>query len=196
MKKYYAFLFLAGFLNMCLVPSASAQAVAARASVEDFLNSIKDVQKVNRANAYLDLEVISQKALGDHWPSASEEQKQTFLALLQALIEKVAYPQSRKFLDNLPIEYKDPTPLEKGVEVATVVKNQEEGLDAPIVYQLYEAEGNWKIYDILLDGVALTEDFKFQFDTIIRESSFDGLLDRMRERLAAAEKEAEAAPAN
>lgn len=170
--------------------------MGARQSVEDFLNSIKRAEGVSQANAYLDLEAMGQKALGDHWTAASDGQRETFMALLWQLIEKVAYPRSRKFLGSLPIEYSDPKPLEKGVELATIVKNQEEGLDAPIVYQLYEAGGGLKIYDILLDGVPLTEDLKFQFDTIIRESSFDGLLGRMRERLAAAEKESQAAPAS
>ncbi|GEM_PF-1215794 len=79
------------------------------------------------------------------------------------------------------------TPGKPGASSA--VKDQEAALDVPVVYNLYEENGQWKIYDIFMDGISMTEDLRFQFDKIIQETSFPGLLTRMSERLAKAQKE-------
>lgn len=208
-QAFYTSLFFIYCLGSFFTPSVRAEETmgltaagvavtteSAKQAVEHFLDSVKSPDQASRANTYLNLEAMGQKALGDYWSAASAEQQKSFMSLLWQLIEKVAYPRSRKFLSEHLIEYGEPAPLAKGVEVTTVVKNQEEGLDAPIVYHLEGAPGGtWKIYDILLDGVPLTEDLKFQFETIIKESSFEGLLDRMKERLEKAAQEASAVPA-
>ena len=191
MKRHYAaFIFFCG-LGIGVSGPVSAQSESAPQVVEHFLASVKSPDQTAQANGYLALEAMGQKALGGHWTEATPAQQQAFMDLLWKLIENVAYPRSRKFLGSQAIEYGVPKPLAggAGVEVATIVKNQEPGLDVPIIYHLEEAAGNWKIHDILLDGVPLTEDLKYQFDTVIQESSFDGLLDKMRERLEKAKAE-------
>ena len=151
--------------------------------------SAKHDAQVQKAHAAMDLEAMGKKALGAHWAEAQPEQQKEFMALLWKFIENIAYPRSKEFLGNRPIDYGAPKALREGLEIQTTVKNQDEALNASIVYNLYDQEGNWKIYDIFLDGVSITEDLKFQFDKIIQESGFPGLLNRMRERLAKAEQE-------
>ena len=146
-------------------------------------------EKVKKADASLDLEDMGKKALGPHWKEAAPEQQKEFMELLWKLIENIAYSRSRKFLGDLPVQYGEPKPVERGVEIETTVQKEEEALNAPITYDLEKQAAGWKIYDIFLDGVTITEDLKFQFDQIIADSGFAGLLQRMRERLAKAEQE-------
>ncbi len=152
-------------------------------------DTAQHAEKVKRADAAVDLEAMGKRALGPHWDKAPEADRKAFMELLWKLIENIAYPRSRSFLGSLPIDYAEPKNLEQGVEIKTTVKNQDEALNAEIVYDLYEINGQWKIYDIFLDGVTITEDLKYQFDRIIRDSSFSGLLDKMKERLVKAEQE-------
>ena len=132
---------------------------------------------------------MGRKGLAANWDAASPEDQKAFMELLWKLIENIAYPRTRKFLDTKTVEYKEPKPIEKGFEVESTVKDPQAELNVPIVYYVAQENGQWKIYDIFLDGISMTEDLSYQFDKLIRDSGFSGLLTRMRERLAQAEKE-------
>lgn len=168
--------------------------------IQTFLETVKSMDfpvtdaaahesRVKAANAYLDLEAMGRKGLGAHWDAASPEDRRVFVELLWKLIENIAYPRTKKFMTGKEVAYADAKPLEKGFEVESIVKGDASGLDVPIVYDVAEENGEWKIYDIFLDGISITEDLGYQFDKLIQESEFAGLLQRMRERLAEAEKE-------
>jgi phospholipid transport system substrate-binding protein len=49
-------------------------------------------------------------------------------------------------------------------------------------YRLLVKDGRWSAYDIIIDGVSLVSNYRSQFQKIIRESSFEELLKKLRER--------------
>ena len=168
--------------------------------IQSFLDSIRALefpimnpaaheQKLAKTDAYLDLPSMGRKALGENWTQMTADQQNTFTELLWRLIENIAFPRTKDFLGDQKISYEQPKPLAKGFEVSSMVKDQEAALDVPVVYNLADENGQWKIYDIFMDGISMTEDLKFQFDKIIKEGGFSGLLTRMSERLDKARKE-------
>ena len=200
----YLFVFFAGFIFFNLPASTlRAEGVAApQQAVETFLKTIRSMQfpvqdqtkhdqLTHSANAYLDLEAMGKKSLEAHWQEASLEEQQKFMELLWKLIEYVAYPRSVKFMGDYQITYPEVRPAEKGFEVHSIIKQQAEGLEAKVIYHAYQnsADAQWKIDDIVLDDVSITEDLKYQFDKIIMQSKFSGLLAKMKERLEQAKKE-------
>ncbi|PIQ87148.1 MAG: hypothetical protein COV74_02000 [Candidatus Omnitrophica bacterium CG11_big_fil_rev_8_21_14_0_20_45_26] len=189
-------------VSMLFAPAAiiSAEVDSPKAVVETFLetlramefpvsNSARHAQLVKKANAFLDLDAMGQKALRDHWEQASVEDRRDFLALLWQQIENRAYRKSHDFLGNLKVTYPESHEDSTGFVIKTVVRQEEKVLDAEVIYHLRQKEEGWKIDDVILDDVSLIEDLKYQFDKIIRDSSFSGLLKRMQERLDTAEKE-------
>ena len=52
------------------------------------------------------------------------------------------------------------------------------GLD----YKLKKAS-IWKIYDVIVDGASLLDNYKYQFDSIIKKSGYPDLVRRMRSKL-------------
>ncbi len=169
-------------------------------AVEVFLTTIKSMQfpvkgtalhnqQVQAANNYLDLEAMGKRALEKHWSKTTPEAQKKFFNLLWQLIESMAYPKSRKFMGDYQITYPEVRPVENGFEVQSLIQQQAEGLEVKVVYHLYEKDNQWKIDDVILDDVSIAEDFKYQFDKIIAQSNFSGLLDKMQQRLTQAEKE-------
>lgn len=200
MKRFYPIL---PVLPLCafllLTPSARAEE-GAQQTVQGFLETIRSMEfpvtdaakfedLAKKADSYLDLEGMAKKALGEEWTKASPDQQKQFMELLWKLIENIAYSRSKKFLGTAPIQYTEPQTAARGVEVSTSVKGEGEALETSVVYDLEQQNGQWKIYDILLDQVSIADDLKVQFDKILKESGFDGLLAKMRERLAKAQKE-------
>ncbi|MGO9017623.1 MAG: ABC transporter substrate-binding protein [Syntrophobacteraceae bacterium] len=44
--------------------------------------------------------------------------------------------------------------------------------------------GNWRVYDVMIEGVGLVTNYRGQFDEILSRSSFDDLLRQLREKVA------------
>lgn len=173
---------------------AFAQSDGARQSIVEFLDLIKKMDFDHResqeyknlvedAMKALDLESLSASALSNHWSDLSESERNEFVSLLNDLIAMIAFPRSQKFLGDLDIEYSDGDPVSDGVMIKSVVIHDNAALNAEIVYYLHMQQGVWTIYDIYLDDVSITEDLQYQWDRVIEDSSFAGLLEKMRVRL-------------
>ena len=56
-------------------------------------------------------------------------------------------------------------------------------LPAAVEYRLLQRDGNWKVYDIVIEGVSLVNNYRTQFNTIIMKDSYAGLVKQMRLKL-------------
>jgi phospholipid transport system substrate-binding protein len=57
-------------------------------------------------------------------------------------------------------------------------------------YRLILKEDRWHAYDIIVDGVSLVKNYRSQFQKIIRESSYQELVNKLRDRTLYGEKKA------
>ncbi|MEK6660715.1 MAG: ABC transporter substrate-binding protein, partial [candidate division NC10 bacterium] len=58
-------------------------------------------------------------------------------------------------------------------------RNQE----IPILYRLQKTNANWEVYDVIVEGVSLVNNYRTQFSKIIRTSSYQGLVKKMQVKL-------------
>jgi phospholipid transport system substrate-binding protein len=49
-------------------------------------------------------------------------------------------------------------------------------------YRLMLRDGRWRAHDVLLDGVSFVATFRSEFERIIQQSSYAGLVDKLRKR--------------
>ena len=134
------------------------------------------------ANAILDIPAVAQRTLGKHWQARTPTERQEFIALLEQLFTKVAYPKSAEFFTSLEIRVAKENITGQRATVKTTVKHPKEGL-VSVDYRLAEENGTWKVQDILLDDVSLAANLQSQFNKIITEHSYAELLRRMRDKL-------------
>lgn len=59
----------------------------------------------------------------------------------------------------------------------------ERDLPAAVEYRLLHKGGDWKVYDIVIEGVSLVNNYRTQFNTIIAKDSYAGLVKQMRLKL-------------
>jgi phospholipid transport system substrate-binding protein len=65
------------------------------------------------------------------------------------------------------------------VAVKTIVvtrRNQQ----VPIEYRLHKGDGRWLIYDVLVEGISLVNNYRSQFNRIITSSSYNELVQKMK----------------
>jgi phospholipid transport system substrate-binding protein len=134
-------------------------------------------------NTILDVPSVSKRALGKYWQARSAAEQQEFIALLEELFAKVAFPKSSEFFSDYQITIANERITGERAVVRTTVTHPKEGLIS-IDYQLAKQNGSWRVRDILLDDVSLALNLRSQFHKIISEDSYAELLRRMREKLA------------
>lgn len=57
------------------------------------------------------------------------------------------------------------------------------GTEVPIDYRLLKRGERWRVYDVSIEGVSLIANYRTQFNSVIRTSSYDELLRKMRSRV-------------
>jgi len=63
---------------------------------------------------------------------------------------------------------------------SVIVRSQ--GQNIPLTYSLVAKDGQWKIYDISVEGVSLLQSFKSQFAQALQNSSIDDVIKQMQQK--------------
>ena len=77
--------------------------------------------------------------------------------------------------------------------VDTVISTKN-GTKTPVSYRLILRNGEWKVFDIIIEGVSLVSNYRSQFNAVLNRGAsgsrdpFDFLLDKIREKIAQAKK--------
>ena len=52
----------------------------------------------------------------------------------------------------------------------------------PVTYLMHTAPQGWILYDVIVDGVSILQNYKTQFAQVIRTKGFEFLLNKMQEQ--------------
>lgn len=140
-----------------------------------------------------DLYELCRLALSDHWDTLSQNDREYFVSLMTHLLEKKALFSKEQVKSDQPykINYQKETylnPEKKKSKVTTLLNVPSEKVTLNIDYKLDLSPFGWKIYDVIVDDASLVENYKFQFDAIIRKHGYPDLVSRMEAKLKGIEK--------
>jgi phospholipid transport system substrate-binding protein len=54
--------------------------------------------------------------------------------------------------------------------------------EIPLDYRLMNKDGDWKAYDVVVDGISLVQNYRGQFTKILRASSYENLVQTLRDK--------------
>jgi phospholipid transport system substrate-binding protein len=134
-------------------------------------------------NPVMNFERLSENALRNHWTTLSEVQRSDFVALFRALVFHSYLQKIRSAEEAYTIDYVDQQA--KGAKAASVTAiSRTKTTEIELVFHiLREENGLWSIEDIVIDEVSLVENYREQFDRIIKKSGFVVLLEKMIKKL-------------
>jgi phospholipid transport system substrate-binding protein len=132
----------------------------------------------------LDFDELSRRTLRDHWKGLAEAQRTEFSKLFVNLIER-SYRKNLESTLDYAIRYEGESPGPGGVVVHTVARSKKNRRAPEIVidYALGKSDGGWKVFDVTTDGVSLVDNYRNQFNRIIKRKGWEGLIAKMRARL-------------
>jgi ABC-type transporter MlaC component len=62
------------------------------------------------------------------------------------------------------------------------------GTGIPITYWVTEKKGQWLIYDVSIEGVSLVENYRSQITTIMTNSSYEELVEKLKAKFVTEER--------
>ncbi len=134
------------------------------------------------------IRLLSQLALDRHWKGINEGQRSHFVNLMTSLLETKAIfskEQSKTRGENYVVRYLGDTYAnnKSSATTKTLVTVPKKNITVEIEYKLKKEGGDWKAYDIIVDGASLVQNYKFQFNNIIIKHGYTELVSRMTEKL-------------
>ena len=126
---------------------------------------------------------MAQRALGQHWSSLTPSQRQEFVTLFTDLLERSYITRIESYSAGPQgVRYNKEEIDKDHASVHTEIVSGRD-LPAAVEYRLLHKDSDWKVYDIVIEGVSLVNNYRTQFNTIIMKDSYAGLVKQMRLKL-------------
>ena len=134
------------------------------------------------AEQVFDWQEMARRALAVHWRERTPQEQQEFVRLFRDLVEGTYMNRLESATqEKHEIQYVGEQVDGSRATVKTNVvtrRNQQ----VPIEYRLQKADGRWLIYDVLVEGISLVNNYRSQFNRIITSSSYNDLVQKMKTR--------------
>ena len=178
---------------LTVVPGyAGAPTDSMKATIDEILRIIreKELKQPGKAEerrqlleqvvgARFDYQEMSRRALGASWNALSDQEKQEFVSLFRTLLTN-SYADKIETYSGEGVQYLNERTEKDYAEVRTKVLSGK--TEIPLDYRLINKADEWRVYDVVVDGVSLVNNYRGQFTKILRASSYSDLVDQLRKK--------------
>jgi phospholipid transport system substrate-binding protein len=145
----------------------------------------KKAQRIERLkqiiNPIFDYEETAKRALGVHWRRRTPAEQREFVKLFRAFLEKIYADRVDEYAGERIIFGREVIEDEYAEVYATVVNAK--GQESPIIFKLRRVGDNWLVYDAVVENISIVNNYRSQFDRVIKSSSYEELVKKIREKI-------------
>ena len=134
------------------------------------------------ADERFDWREMARRSLAKHWKQRTEEEKREFVPLFTDLLER-AYLKRIENYSGDKVSY-DGEKVKGKYSLVTVRIFTDKQVEIPVAYKMQKNGTEWKIYDVSIEWVSLVKNYRKQFDSVILSSSYEGLVEKLKEKTA------------
>jgi len=124
---------------------------------------------------------LSKRTLARHWKRFSPDQQGEFTRLFGKLLGTVYMDRIIAYKDEKVVFGKVSQISDKTAEVQSEVVRSSKSI--PIHYRMILENGEWKVYDVVIEGVSLVQNYRSQFREILMNKPPEDLLKILREKV-------------
>lgn len=140
---------------------------------------LTEIRKI--INEVFDYKELSRRTLGREWKKFKPEQQSEFIDLFSKLLENV-YADRILAYTHEKIQFGKETELKKGrVEVESYIITMD-NTKVPLFYRMSNKSGQWRVYDVVIEGVSMIKNYRGQFRQILSKKKPEDLLQTLREK--------------
>ena len=184
--------FLIVFFGVAMVVGVDSPTMVVKSTIDEVIRLVTDEQfKASDQESHrrellqeaigqhFDFGEMAKRSLAAHWKRRKESDHQEFIRLFQALLSKT-YAQKIENYSGETVNYLKERLRDGYAEVQTTIVSPK--TEISLDYRLILKDGTWRVYDVVVDGVSLVKNYRGQFDRIIRDSSYEELVEKLREK--------------
>ncbi len=121
---------------------------------------------------------MGKRSLGPNWRGLTPGEREEFVALFRELLENSYLGKIESYQGEV-IRYGKEDVDGPYAQVKTVVITTK-GQEIPVDYRMLSNDGQYRIYDVVIEGISLVNNYRSQFSSILQKSSFREMLDKLR----------------
>ncbi|UCG11090.1 MAG: ABC transporter substrate-binding protein [Deltaproteobacteria bacterium] len=151
----------------------SLKAESAEAAKKEKLRSIADTM--------FDFKEISRRTLGRNWKKLDPDQREEFIDLYRELLEKTYTKRILQYKDEQVVFQKENMLSERKAEIQCNVITA--SAEIKMHYRVILKNGEWRVYDVIVEGVSLIKNYRSQFKEILARKSPEEMLEILRKKV-------------
>jgi phospholipid transport system substrate-binding protein len=132
------------------------------------------------ANDIFDFGEMAKRSLGQHWEQRTVAERGEFVRLFTELIQ-------RSYISKVDQRGAEPMIMQSekvdgDYAVVRTALPLGPGREMPIDYRMRNTDDRWLVYDLSIDGISLVANYRAQFNKVIRTSSYEALIAKVKSR--------------
>jgi phospholipid transport system substrate-binding protein len=124
---------------------------------------------------------LSKRTLAQHWRTFTPEQQKEFTQLFGKLLGTVYMDRIMAYTNEKVVFAKATNLSEDTTEVQSEVVTATKSI--PIHYRMISRDGSWKVFDVVVEGISLVQNYRSQFRDILSKQSPQDLLKILRDKV-------------
>jgi len=204
-NSHYAAICVAFFVGFTVMSFAvrSAHAGEATTQIKETVDAVIDVlnnKELKKAehkqerrkklreivDRRFNFEEMAKRSLGLAWNKRTPAEKQEFVSLYSDLLENTYIRKIERY-ENEKVVYTAEKVEGPYAAVRTKVITEKE-VEIPVEYRIFKTASKWEVYDIIVEGVSLVNNYRNQFGDIMKSGSYEVLVKKLKDK---AKKESE-----
>lgn len=127
-----------------------------------------------------DMEEMAKRSLGRYWKDRTPEEREEFVELFTELLKNAYVGKTDTYSGEKIIFLRERQDAKYSkVQTNFITKTAKE---IAVDFSLLSNSGEWKIYDVTIEGVSLVNNYRSQFSNVLVKSSYEELVEKMREK--------------
>lgn len=139
------------------------------------------------ADEIFDWEETAKRSMGMHWQQRTPAEREEFVRLFADLLDR-SYVSKLELYDGEKIGFTGDTIDGDQAIVRTRILTKQ-GSEIPVNYKMLRRDDRWKVYDVEIQGVSLISNYRTQFNTLLRRTSYGELVKTLRAKTGEPETE-------
>ena len=124
-------------------------------------------------------EEMAKRSLGQPWAELTKIQQKEFVALFVQLLRDTFAGRIDDYTGE-QVVYLSEQQEGQFAEVKTQLTGDK--VDTLLDFRLANRQGTWLVYDVVIDGASIVGNYHAQFTSLIRDLTYQGLVEKMKEK--------------
>ena len=128
-----------------------------------------------------DLQGIAQITLGRNWRQFNQAEKNEFTEVFGRFLGNNYVEKIQSGFSGEKVEYLE---QEKITDTKAMVKTKivRESMEIPVDYKMHKTGADWRVYDVIIEGVSLIKNYRTQFNSFLMKKTPKELIETIKKK--------------